>query len=707
MIITFTPTAGLFNPAQNSSVPAVLVNGEAITELEIARVERQNSLYSRVAEGQAAEDLQLLLLASLIDNEVLRQAAASTRVSGGEVREAVDAFREQNGVAGSANNQRYRNLINNAGFTDATFRDYIRAQLKQEQYLEEVIGEVDISDAELESFYQANRNAYLNEPRIKARQIVVEDEALAFDLYARLLAGEDFAALASEHSAELAEGAGALGAAEGSREPQPVGPAALPSAVANAAFSLQGAGLTEVVESGGRYYIVQVTDYIPAEPQPLEEVTEQVREDALAAKRRGLIEEKLAELREQATISIPKGSSYSFENPVVARVGETEIRAAELARSTYLNPQIQQFLTPDSASLITDFFKPTILNQLIEQELAAQGAQTLEAEFVGPDAQVAQSALIFVSRNAEATDEAVQEYYESNQDRFTVPAKAVVTRANFDSAEAAAAFREAVLVEGTADLEALATESGGEVEKLGIVNPGELASELDTALFETDAFTEISETSGWTLSDVLVISEPIPESEADAGEADAPTEEEEVASEGEAEGAATDEATAETAPSEPQTRDSYVVLTASRRPEQVRPLEEVRAQVEDAVLLSSRAELSETWLEGLREDITVENLLETTAPAEPEPAADEAAPTEETAPADAAAPADETETAPPEDDSSAPTEEAAPATPDEGETPPPAEEADSLAPTATEETAPATDEASDAAPPAENGEESQ
>ncbi len=607
MIVTFTPTGNLFGGAgRQEEVPALFVNGEPISELEVARAQQSNRLYTAVSEGPVAQDLQLLLLDSLITSEVLQQAAADTRVSSGEVREAVNEFREQNNVAGSGNDQRYLSLIGNAGFTDATFRDAVREDLKQQKYLDELIGQVEVTDDEVAAFYEANRDAYTTEERITARQIVVPTEEQADELYARLLAGEGFATLASEFSTERADQAGALGAAAGSSEPTPIGRAALPPAVADAAFGLGGAGLTEPISAGDRFYIVQVEEFIPSEVQPLEEITERVREDALAAKRAGAQEEALEALRAEATVTTPEGSSYTYDNPVVARVGEEEIRAAELGRATYANPQVQNFLSPNSAELITQFFKPSILESLINQALAVQGAQALGITPIGPEPTVAQSALDYVSRDAEVSDADVQAYYDENISRFTLPPRAVATQVTFDDQAAATAFRQSLVTEGLSEqdgsvsrgvtggaaessLQSAAEAAGGAVQDLGVVTPGGLEPELETALFE-GTLTPVPN-SVREVSDVLTLTQ-------------------EVAATGGAEtGGATGGVTGGETGGVPTTRDVYTVLVATRTPERVQPLAEVRTQVEEAVLQEKRQELRDTWLSELRDEVTVTNLL--------------------------------------------------------------------------------------------------
>jgi parvulin-like peptidyl-prolyl isomerase len=251
MVIAFTPTlGGLFNrtpTGADSSAPALQVNGQTITELEIARA-RQNPPFNFGIAGEAGADLEMLLLDSLVRNAVFRQAAASVQVSNNEVRDAVNEFRQAQNVAGTRNDQAYLALIGQAGFTDSSFRAFMRDQLRQERY--QLVDSVTVTDDEVLAFYEVNTELYQSEERILARQIVLDDQQTAQEVYAQVVAGEDFAELASEFSIERADRAGALGAPAGSTEPQPVGRAALPTQVANAAFALQGEGVTELITVG-------------------------------------------------------------------------------------------------------------------------------------------------------------------------------------------------------------------------------------------------------------------------------------------------------------------------------------------------------------------------------------------------------------------------------------------------------------------------
>src|SRR6056297_1106582 len=601
MVITFTPTLGALTGGghNDTSAPALIVNGETISDLEVAQARRSSPIFNVVQEGPVAEDLELLLVDQLIRQEVLAQAASRMRVGSGQVREELQAFRERNAVAGSRNDEAYLRLIGGAGYTDATFRDYLRDQLQVAAFQEEVTEGVDVGDVET-----------------------------AEALRVRALAGESFGELAAEASLERADQNGAVGG----ETPQPVGRPAFPSVVADAVFARSTAGLTPVVESGGRAYLVQVEEIVPASPRPLDEVRDEVREDALAAKRQAALNERIEELVAEAEVSVAEGAELSLDDPVVATVGSLEIHASELARETYTNPQIQQALSPQTASLIAQFFKPSILEQLVDRELAVQGSERLDATFFGSDALIAQSVLDWVARDAEATESEIEAFYQGNLDRYTVAASADVVRVDFGDAPSAAAFRDALL--NGAEPEAAAEEAGGEVENVGVVRQGQLAPPLDTALFATDAFESLPGDPR-AVSDVLVLEVPVePEAPAEqetpadeASQADEATSDEatseqatedaetpEAAPDTDGEAAATPEGDPEAGPEAGAVETTHVVLVALRTPQRVRPLEEVRSDVEATVLAQERQSLQREWLNALREEIPVETMLASATP---------------------------------------------------------------------------------------------
>lgn len=594
MVLTFTPGLGLTGGGSVSRGDAqIVINGQTLFDLDIQQL-RNNALFNTVTDGEVGQDLQRLLADEIIRNTVLDQAASRINISGGQVRSAVSDFRKDRGVDGARNDQAYLQLIGSAGYTDQSFRDYLRDQLRLQEWENRLVNAVTVTDAEVDAFFESHRASYQSEEKVLARQIVVADQATAESLRRQAIAGGDFATLARDNSLELADRDGAVGASAGETAPRPVGRPALPTVVANAAFSLRGAGLTDVIAFNDRYYIVQVEGYEPAADLPFDEVKDTVSADALDAKKSGVVEAELERLRAEAQVSFPATSTLRFDNPVLAKVGDHEIKAVDLDRALYTNTQIQQALSPSTADLIVGLFKPTVLNQLIDTEVAYQGAKTLDVPLVGTRTGIAQAALNYVGRDAVATPDEIQTYYADNQAMYTFGAEATVTKVEFADADVAAAFRVALL--GGDTVAAAAETAGGTVTELGRVKPGDLATELDTALFGTDAFDALPG-GVLSVSDVLVIEQPAPA--PDAAVDQPASADEDLAGDG-----------ADAAPAQ-ATIDTYVVLIADRVAPRVRPLDDVYAQVEQAVLAQKRQAARTAWLSDQR---AAAEIVETSVP---------------------------------------------------------------------------------------------
>jgi parvulin-like peptidyl-prolyl isomerase len=591
MIITFTPTLGGFGRPADASAPALRVNGAPISELAVARA-RSNPLFNLVTEGEVGRDLEHLLVDELVRQELVRQEAARQRVTDAEVRQAVEEFRQARGVMGRRNDAQYLQILASAGFTDESFRVYLREQIRQEKWEASLLDGVSVSDEEVRAFYESNRDQYVTEERILARHLVFATREDAEVARLELVGGADPIEIARERSIERADRGGALGAAAGETEPRPVGRPALPTAVANVAFSLRDGGITEVVEAASAFHIVVVESYLAPAPRPFDEVAERVREEALSVKRSGVIDEEIARLRRQATIEILPTSPLRYDNVAVAQVGDVVITRSDLVRATYTNPQIQQALSPDMAFIITAFFKPAVLDQLIDQELAYQGAADLGVPFVGPRRFVAQTVLNYVARDVEVSEEQIRAYYETNTGQFTVPPTADVVQVTFADVDAAREFRNEVLAGD--DPVAAAERAGGEYETIGRVGRGQLEPQLDTVLFETDGFDPLPD-SNLEVSDVLVLMvqpDALPEALDETTTEGEPADAEEVAREVQV----------------------VAVLIAERTAERIRPLSEVRAQIETTLLAQERAERRAEYLAEVRERVEVVDFAGTPSP---------------------------------------------------------------------------------------------
>ena len=474
-ILLFTPQAG----QQTRGKPVLWVNGKAVYELDLLRLQGNDPLYAANPEGLLKTLVDTHFLEQVILTEALKQDAARIRVGSAEVRKEVDRIREQFGLK---EKRAYEQFLNQVGYTDAQLREEIKTQLQIQKRLEQVRSAAKVTPEEVRFYFEVHREDYKGEARVKARQIVVDEAKLAAELLAKAQAGEDFAALAKQHSKVGAEQGGALGAGPGESEPKPVTKVIFPEKVAEAVFGQKGPGLVGPVEAGGRYYLVKVEEYLPPRVPTLEEVKEQVEKDAQEAKGNGALEAYLENLRQKAQVRFAEDSPYSHKNPPVAKVNEKEILLSQVLQPVFSNQQTAALIQQGLGELAVQFFLPQTLESLIDRELLVEAAKKSGKPFIGAKDQIAQAYLLYETRGLTATEEEARRFYAENPALFTVPASAEVTGVVFKEETKAKAFREAALRSG--DLQALAKAQEGTVTEYGTVNPNQLPAVLDRLVFK-------------------------------------------------------------------------------------------------------------------------------------------------------------------------------------------------------------------------------
>ncbi len=580
-IFLFTPKG---NPQQEGRV-ILYVNGQPIHELELMRKAQTNPLFTLNPTGVLRPLIDTYFLEQVITLEALDQDAARIRVSSSEVKQQVDQLRQQLGVT---DRDAYDRFLQSIGYTDSQLRDEIRTQIRIQKRIDEIRKKVKLSDEEARFFYELHKANYAAEDRVKARQIVLDDKATAEKVYQQLLGGADFAELARQYSKVGADQGGAVGAEPGSSEPGPVTRLVFPTPVADAVFSLQNGGLTQIIEAGGRYYIVKVEEFLPGGDVPYEEVADRVKEDALQVKQAGVVDNYIREVRQRAVVKFSEEDSpYEYKNPVVAKVGDKEIKLAEVIQVVFADQQVGSLIQQGLGDLAVQFFFPTVTDQLITEELLVEQAKKSGKPFIGTRAQIAQDVQLWKTKDVTVTPEEVRKYYEENLERFTVPASATVKTVSFTDKETAEKFREKLLAGDP--LEELAKGLGGRIDDLGTVNPGKLPPVVDQLVFKSEA--PFARAGDWEVSEVIEV------------------------------------------PDQNGNKTYQVVLVKDRKDAVTKDFEEVKAEAEKLALADKRAKVAADWIEQLKKETPIENkiveVLESLAPKKEEPATEQAQPANE------------------------------------------------------------------------------
>lgn len=227
------------------------VNGEEITKDE---------LYEFLVKQNGQQALETLITEKIIEMEADKE---NVKVSEEELQERMDEIISQYG-----DEEAFKQALENYGYSIEDVEKDIEMNMVIEKLLEP---QITITDEEMESFFEENKQMFDTQEQVKASHILVETEEEAKEIKEKLNANEDFAELAKEYSTDTVtkEKGGDLGF---------FGRGDMVSEFEEAAFSLEIGEISEPVKSEYGYHIIKVEDKIEAKEANYEESKEDIRE---------------------------------------------------------------------------------------------------------------------------------------------------------------------------------------------------------------------------------------------------------------------------------------------------------------------------------------------------------------------------------------------------------------------------------------------
>jgi len=360
--------AGVGSYLTSSGTTAVAtVNGEEISaqELERAYQNQRAQMESQYGESiaqlfsseQYLADFRRNVLDRLIAEKLIQQQASDMglRISDEQIRKTIVEMPEFQ-FGGQFDNERFQAILRQNGFQVADFRDYLRVQMTQNQLAaaltnssfaldgevqqanalqrqtrnakyvlisaDEFAGSVEVTDADVEAFYNNNIASFDTEEKVKLAyiklsvedlkaRVSVDDAAVrtyydnnissygteeerrvshiliesgddvdgarekAESLKAELDSGADFAALAKENSDDTFS-------AENGGDLDFITPEMMDPAFDDAAFALANVGdISDVVETEFGFHIIKLTDIKEAQVKSYDEVASDIRDSLL------------------------------------------------------------------------------------------------------------------------------------------------------------------------------------------------------------------------------------------------------------------------------------------------------------------------------------------------------------------------------------------------------------------------------------------
>jgi peptidyl-prolyl cis-trans isomerase C len=267
-------------PAQGPNPKVMTVNGQPVYAAEISLM-MQNVQGFLKSQGREAPEDEIVQVATqrIVEQKLLAQEALRFGVKPDEQRiEQMMQITERQ----AGGRDKLDAVLAKGGSDRAQLEQMFRdMELGRAFIAQQVQPTIEVADQEIANFYTEHPEDFKREEQVRARHILVKVDAGADEVTRaaarskaeqarqRALAGEDFAALATELSedASAAKG-GDLGFFEKAR---------MVPAFADAAFALQPGEISGVVETQFGYHVIKVEERRPAGPVPLDEAKTPIR----------------------------------------------------------------------------------------------------------------------------------------------------------------------------------------------------------------------------------------------------------------------------------------------------------------------------------------------------------------------------------------------------------------------------------------------
>ena len=286
------------------------VNGVAILREDYENAVEQTRLrfaqQGRNISDPEMESFRTEILDQLIAEELLYQEALRQGLEAGD--QAVDSQYQQMRSQFETDEQWQQALSSNN-----TSEEELRSQISRNNLIQQVITDAvgdstQVSQEEIQEFYENNPEFFEQGEQIAARHILISTEGLeddaaiedarqrAQDVRQELVDGADFATLAQERSeGPSASRGGELGT---------FGRGQMVPPFEEAAFALEEGEISQVVETQFGFHVIQVTEKMDGGTAPVEQVSANIEQYLGQQKRADALAAYVEQLREDADVEV-------------------------------------------------------------------------------------------------------------------------------------------------------------------------------------------------------------------------------------------------------------------------------------------------------------------------------------------------------------------------------------------------------------------
>ena len=288
------PVAGCSSEPVGEKVPPLIqINDQEISKAEFLAEFEKSLQKDQPLSGIEREELQRSFLVQLIDRELIHGEARRLQITltDADVEAALQSYRQD--YPGTS----FEAMLQERGLTLQSWREELKESLIMEKLLDQAVySRVSVTDDEVAAYFEANRDQFDRPAQVRARQIVVADEAEGQEVLGLLRQGQPFAEVAAEYSLSPdAQQGGDLGF---------FGRGEMPPEFDDIVFDLPVNRLSDLVKSEYGYHIFLVEEKRKAARLSKKEATEEIRSILEGSKKEEVYLGWLQDMRARAVIAV-------------------------------------------------------------------------------------------------------------------------------------------------------------------------------------------------------------------------------------------------------------------------------------------------------------------------------------------------------------------------------------------------------------------
>ncbi len=285
--------------------------GGSVTQGEFDELAKQSGIPNLSPDDPQFEAAVQQIMPQLVGIEIAKAYASehNITVTDKEVDQQIEKVKKQVGEQARSsgqdlsNQEAYEQALKQNNITESELRADLRENLPVQKVQEEVAGKAEPTDAEIQKFYEQNKEAQFTTPEQRCVRHILfnkDQKQKAEDVKKQLEDGADFAKLAKEYSQDpgSAKNGGDLGCL-GKGETVPP--------FEEAAFGAEEGEIVGPVKTEFGYHILEVTDSKPKQTRPLSEVESQIRSQLAAQKQSEAFSKWLDEQKKQRDVKYLEG----------------------------------------------------------------------------------------------------------------------------------------------------------------------------------------------------------------------------------------------------------------------------------------------------------------------------------------------------------------------------------------------------------------